>query len=114
MRRLRYTWDGADGAVSRGFPGGAGGGLEVMEVMEEEVGERIEGGGLLMTRPCSGVPVPEDDGDDGDIVIVGEKEEKGEVEKEEGEKEEGEGDMGRLDGWVWGWLGWGVEGGRAG
>lgn len=59
--------------------------------MKEEAGERIEGGGLLITKPRSGVSVPED-GDDGDIVIAGEKEEveKEGVEKEEGEKEEEE------------------------
>lgn len=89
MRRLRYTWDGEDGAVSRGFLGGAGGPLEVME--EEGVEKRIGGGGLLMARHCSGVSMPEDD-DDGDIVIAGEKEGK----EDKGEKE-GEGDMG-------GWL----------
>lgn len=88
---MRYTWEGEDGAVSRGFLGGAGGALEVME---EGVEKWIGGGGLLMARPCSGVSVPDDD-DDGDIVIAGEKEE-----KEGGEKEEGEGDMG---GGVGGW-----------
>lgn len=71
MRRLRYTCEGDEGAVSSGFPGGAGGAL-VGEWMGVWVGVGPAAGTgrePLTARSSSGVSVPEE------VIDIAEEEE---------------------------------------
>lgn len=67
MRRLRYTCEGDEGAVSSGFPGGAGG--ERMGVWVGVGPAAGTGREPLTARSSSGVSVPEE------VIDIAEEEE---------------------------------------